>query len=115
MPKRSRDGSSFERNGADSNRGGRNNGYLEFSERPMGVGESRLAYRCRVRDGCYRGYTEGSYCIVKVFKNQARYAGLSVSQVDVDMQVEARNLATIFNRECQPEKYGYAQRIVCID
>ena len=38
----------------------------------MGEGNSRLAYRCRVRGGCYRGYTEGSYCIIKVFKNQAR-------------------------------------------
>ncbi len=110
MPKRSRSsfGSSFERNGADSNRGGRNNGFLDFSFAPMGVGESRLAYRCRVRNGCYRGYTEGSYCIVKVFKNEARYAGLSVSQVDVDMQVDARNLAIAFNDECEPEKYGCA-------
>ena len=53
MPKRSRNGTSFARNGADSNRGGRNNGWLDFAATPMGIGESRLAYRCRVRDGCY--------------------------------------------------------------
>ena len=108
MPKRSRYGSSYERNGADSNRGGRNNGWLEFAESPMGVGESRLAYRCRIKNGCYRGYTEGSYCIVKVFKNEERYAGLSVSYRDVDMQVDARNLAAAFNRECQPTTNGYS-------
>ncbi len=39
MPKRGRHagGSSFERNGADSNRGGRNNGWLDFQNTPMGV------------------------------------------------------------------------------
>lgn len=108
MPKRSRQGSSFERNGADSHRGGRNNGWLDFESHPMGVGESRLAFRCRVRDGCYRGYTEGSYCIVKVFKNDSRYHQLSVDSRDVLMQVEARDLAMAFNNECQPTKYGYS-------
>jgi len=111
MPKRNRNcggGSSFERNGADSNRGGRNNGWLDFNSRPMGVGESRLAYRCRVQDGCYRGYTEGSYCIVKVFRNESQYSGMTFDTRDVDMQVEARELAKAFNRECQPTKYGYS-------
>lgn len=74
----------------------------------MGEGESRLAYRCRVRDGCYRGYTEGSYCIVKVFKNEGGYGSLSVSQRDVDMQVEARQLAQDFNYLCKPTKFGYS-------
>lgn len=104
MSKRGRyGGSSFERNGADSNRGGRNNGWLDFESHPMGVGESRLAYRCRVRDGCYRGYTEGSYCIVKIFSDDYE---LSVSQTDVDMQLDAMQLAKEFNRECQPTKNG---------
>ena len=108
MPRRGRHGgSSFVRNGADSNRGGRNNGWLDFSQSPMGVGESRLAFKCRVRDGCYRGYTEGSYGIVKIFKNESRYRGISVDQCDVDMQLEARRLAQEFNRVCQPNKYGY--------
>jgi len=109
MPKRGRyhhGGSSFERNGADSNRGGRNNGWLDFNAQPMGEGESRLAYRCRVRDGCYRGYTEGSYGIVKIFKNESKYGGMSVSSRDVDMQVDARQLAREFNDECEPTKYG---------
>ena len=108
MPKRGRNygGSSFQRNGADSHRGGRNNGWLDFEHHPMGVGESRLAYRCRVEDGCYRGYTKCSYCIVKIFKNEGRYSGMDVSQLDVDMQVDARNLAATFNRECQPTKHG---------
>lgn len=106
MPKRRHGGSSFDRNGADSNRGGRNNGWLDFESHPMGIGESRLAYRCRVRGGCYRGYTEGSYCIVKIFKNESRYCNMSVSQRDVDMQVDARRLAAEFNDECEPMKYG---------
>ena len=42
----------------------------------MGVGASRLAYRCRVTDGCYKGYTEGSYCIYKVVKPDSIYDGL---------------------------------------
>ena len=111
MPKRSRNGTSFARNGADSNRGGRNNGWLDFAATPMGIGESRLAYRCRVRDGCYRGYTEGSFCIVKMFKNESRYQGMSVDQRDVNMQVEARELAMQFNRACEPTKYGYSCNI----
>ena len=108
MPKRRRDGgSSFNRNGADaSNRGGRNNGWLDFEKWPVGEGNSRLAFRCRVRDGCYRGYTEGSYCIFKVFKPEDKYDGMVVDGRDVDMQLEARRLAETFNNECQPQKHG---------
>lgn len=106
--RRGRDGSSFSRNGADSNRGGRNNGYLDYTSSPIGEGESRLAFRCRVEDGCYRGYTEGSYLIFKVFKPERRYSGMVVDGRDVDMQVEARQLATDFNRICQPSKHGFS-------
>ena len=107
MPKRGRAyGSSFQRNGADSHRGGRNNGWLDFEMHPMGVGESRLAFRCRIRDGCYRGYTEGSYCITKIFKNESCYSHMSVSACDVHMQVRARHLAQTFSDECCPTKYG---------
>jgi hypothetical protein len=74
----------------------------------MGEGESRLAFRCRVEDGCYRGYTEGSYLIFKVFKPDQRYSGLTVDWRDVDMQVDARNMARDFNRVCNPEKFGYS-------
>ena len=50
----------------------------------MGVGTSRLAYRARVRDGCCYGYTEGSYCIFKVFKPDGHWDQVaSVSGVDV--------------------------------
>ena len=108
---RSSHGSSFERNGADSNRGARNNGWLDFSKHPMGEGASRLAYRCRVRNGCYRGYTEGSYCIVKIFKNKSRYHGMTVDQRDVDMQLDAAQLAREFNAECQPTKMGHSCKI----
>ena len=99
---RNSEGSSFTRNGADSRRGSRSNGWLDFEQQPIGVGNSRLAYRCRVRDGCYRGYTEGSYGIFKVFKPVDRYNGMTVDERDVDMQVEARQLAETFNHECQP-------------
>jgi len=111
MPKRGRNGgSSFERNGADSNRGGRNNGWLDFCSLPMGVGTSRLAFRCRVRDGCYRGYTEGSYGIVKIFMEG--YEAMSVSGADVAMQVDARHLACQFNDLCKPTTYdGYSCNI----
>ena len=87
--KRSRGGgqSSFQRNGADSGRGGRNNGWLDFASSPHGVGESRLAFRCRVEDGCYRGYTEGSYLIFKVFRPDPIYRHVSdVDGRDVHMQ-----------------------------
>ena len=43
---------------------------------------------------------ERSYCILKIFKDDARYRGMSVDQRDVDMQVEARRLAQEFNDEC---------------
>jgi hypothetical protein len=45
------------RNGADQgSRGANNSGWLDFGKAPFGVGNSRLAYRCRVRDGCcHRG------------------------------------------------------------
>ena len=109
---RNRDGgTSFHRNGADSNRGDRNNGWVDFEHSPMGTGESRLAFRCRVRSGCYRGYTEGSYCIVKIFKNEGRYQNMSVSHRDVEMQVDARNLAAQFNNACRPCKNGYSCNI----
>ena len=103
---RSSEGSSFTRNGADSQRGSRSNGWLDFEKQPIGTGNSRLAYRCRVRNGCYRGYTEGSYGIFKVFKPERQYEGMTVDERDVDMQVEARRLAETFNHECQPEKHG---------
>ena len=106
MPKRGRYGSSFTRNGADSGRGRSNNGRLSFEVQPLGVGTSRLAYGCRVCNGCYRGYTEGSYCIFKVFKPEARYQDISgPGDDDVDMQKEARRLAQLFNDECSPTKY----------
>jgi hypothetical protein len=79
---RSSEGSSFTRNGADSQRGPRSNGWLDFEKQPVGVGNSRLAYRCRVRDGCYRGYTEGSYGIFKVFKPERQYDGMTVDERD---------------------------------
>ena len=108
MPRRnSSAGSSFSRNGADSNRGSRNNGWLNFESSAVGVGTSRLAFRCRVEDGCYRGYTEGSYLMFKVFKPEQRYRDMVVDYRDVDMQVTARNLAVEFNRQCRPTKHGY--------
>ena len=68
MPKR-RHGASHSRNGADQcRRGSNHSGWLDFGESVFGVGNSRLAYRARVRDGCCYGYTEGSYVIFKVFK-----------------------------------------------
>ena len=116
MGKRGRHGgSSYSRNGADSNRGGRNNGWLDFAERPIGTGESRLAFRCRVQDGCYRGYTEGSYLIFKVFKPEDCYDDMVVDQRDVSMQVRARELAERFNNECQPEKYGHSCDVIIRD
>ena len=106
--KRRRDGgSSYTRNGADQVRGVRNNGYLSFANSPIGVGASRLAYRCRVQGGCYRGYTEGSYCIFKVFKPEARFRDVGdVSYTDVEMQVRARRYAEDFNRACRPQRHG---------
>ena len=107
--KRSRGGgqSSFQRNGADSGRGGRNNGWLDFASSPHGVGESRLAFRCRVEDGCYRGYTEGSYLIFKVFKPDPIYRQVSdVDGRDVHMQHCAVRLAQEFNEACDPTRYG---------
>ena len=109
MSKRRRDssGSSYSRNGADSNRGVRSNGYLDFASSPMGVGESRLAFRCRVRGGCYRGYTEGSYCICKVFKPEDRYSMVDeVDDRDVSMQLRARQYAEEFNAVCRPTRHG---------
>ena len=108
--------SSFSRNGADQAiRGSRNNGYLSFADAPLAAGESRLAFRCRVQDGCYRGYTEGSYCIFKVFKNEHKYQDLSVGHEDVTMQVTAKRLAEEFNRVCQPTKHGESCPIVVRD
>jgi hypothetical protein len=74
----------------------------------MGVGASRLAYRCRVTDGCYKGYTEGSYCIYKVVKPDSIYDGLldEVSDRDVDMQLRAKDLAIEFNAAARPTKNG---------
>jgi hypothetical protein len=102
MPKRrGRQESSYTRNGADQERGSSNTGHLEFMSSPHGVGTSRLAYRCRVHDGCYRGYTEGSYCVFKVFKPEAMYASMGdVDQKDVDMQRTARRLAEQFCSAC---------------
>jgi hypothetical protein len=117
MGKRGRQGSSHSRNGADADtRGGRNNGTLDFAEQPMGVGESRLAFRCRVRDGCYRGYTEGSYCIFKLFKPEGRYARVeSVGAEDVAMQLTVKRLAEQFNDVCQPTKQQQPCEIVVRD
>jgi len=110
MPKRGRHagGTSFSRNGADSGtRGNRSNGWLDFEDSPIGVGTGRLAYRCRVQDGCYRGYTEGSYLIFKVFKPAGVYRHVQdVDSRDVQMQVRARELAESFNHDCEPNKHA---------
>ena len=106
MGKRKRTGSSFSRNGHDANRGGLSNGRLDMSGayHPHGVGASRLAYRCRVQDGCYRGYTDGSYLIFKVFKPEEQFRQLQVDGDDVTMQLEAKRLAERFNKECSPTR-----------
>ena len=116
MPKR-RAGTSYCRNGADQGRRGFNNsGWLDFGEQPFGVGNSRLAFRCRVRDGCCHGYTEGSYLVFKVFKPEDRWSRVSsVSHVDVMMQQRVRHLAEEFNAEAEPEKYGEPCNIICRD
>ena len=116
MPKR-RAGTSHCRNGADQGRRGFNNsGWLDFGEQPFGVGNSRLAFRCRVRDGCCHGYTEGSYLVFKVFKPEDRWSRVSsVSHIDVMMQQRVRHLAEQFNAEAEPEKYGEPCNIICRD
>jgi hypothetical protein len=117
MGKRSRAGSSHSRNGADQGaRGSNNSGWLDFGETPMGVGNSRLAFRCRVRDGCCYGYTEGSYLIFKVFKPEDMWSQVdSVGPADVRMQQRVRALAEEFNDECRPTKYGESCDIICRD
>jgi hypothetical protein len=92
------------RNGADQHtRGSNNSGWLDFTESPFGVGNSRLAFRCRVRDGCCHGYTEGSYLVFKVFKPEDTWSAVgSVSYADVSMQQKVRSLAETFNNECHP-------------
>jgi|LauGreDrversion2_3_1035106.scaffolds.fasta_scaffold190066_1 hypothetical protein len=116
MPKR-RGGASHSRNGADQgSRGANNSGWLDFGEAPFGVGNSRLAYRCRVKDGCCHGYTEGSYLVFKVFKPEDRWSMVdSVSHTDVNMQRRVRLLAEAFNEEAQPQKYGETCNIICRD
>jgi hypothetical protein len=117
MGKRRRHGGSHSRNGADADtRGDRSNGCLDFAEQPMGVGESRLAFRCRVRGGCYRGYTEGSYCIFKLFKPEGRYAQVqSVGMEDVKMQLTVKRLAEQFNDVCRPTKHEQPCEIIVRD
>jgi len=117
MGKRKRTGSSFSRNGHDANRGGLSNGRLDMSGayHPHGVGASRLAYRCRVQDGCYRGYTDGSYLIFKVFKPEEQFRQLQVDGDDVTMQLEAKRLAERFNKECSPTRYGKSCNIYLRD
>ena len=117
MPKRRHGGSSHGRNGADQCiRGSNNSGWLDFGEAMFGVGNSRLAYRARARDGCCYGYTEGSYVIFKVFKPEDIWSRVSsVSSVDVLMQQCVRRLADLFNSECDPCKYGQPCPVICRD
>ena len=110
--------SSFQRNGADDGnavRGGRSNGRLDFEDSPLAAGESRLAYRCRVQGGCYRGYTEGSYCIFKVFKPEEEYGSLVVDAKDVSMQRRSKTLASEFTAACKPEKHGSPCKVIVRD
>ena len=73
----------------------------------MGVGTSRLAYRARVRDGCCYGYTEGSYCIFKVFKPGGHWDQVaSVGGVDVRMQQRTRS--------CKPANHAPEARLWCL-
>lgn len=116
MPKQRRQGSSYSRNGADSYRGGNNQGWLDIATTPMGVGNSRLAYRCRVRGGCCYGYTEGSYCVFKVFKPADIWSQVDdVSHRDVSMQHRVCALAQGFNNECHPTKHGEQCDIIVRD
>jgi len=119
IPKRRQNwgGSSYSRNGADDQRRGDNNGgWLDFGEFVFGIGNSRLAYQARVRDGCCYGYTEGSYVIFKVFKPEDRWRRVGgVEHVDVEMQRRVRSLAEQFNEECTPTKHGEACPVICRD
>jgi hypothetical protein len=112
-----RRGGTFSRNGADQGRRGANNsGWLDFGESPFGVGNSRLAYRCRVRDGCCYGYTEGSYLVFKVFKPEDEWSMVDqVSYTDVEMQRRVRLLAEAFNEEAEPTQYSEPCNIICRD
>lgn len=116
MPKR-RAGTSHCRNESDQSRRCFNNsGWLDFGEQPFGVDNLRLASRCRVRDGCSHGHTEGSYLVFKVFKPEDRLSRVSsVSHIDVNMQQRVRHLAGQFNAEAAPGKHGEACTIICRD
>jgi len=100
-------------NASDPNRGRNNQGFLEVERASFSSGASRDAYRCRVRNGCVNGFTEGTYCIVKRFK--AGYRHLEISHTDVNMQQYARELAMQFTEECSPRKKGSACPILIRD
>mmetsp|Transcript_9043 Transcript_9043/g.16600 ORF Transcript_9043/g.16600 Transcript_9043/m.16600 type:complete len:264 (+) Transcript_9043:55-846(+) len=81
-------------------------GILAFDSAPFGEGSSRLAFRCKVAEGNYKGFPTNTELVLKAMKPELYERGIRVSDRDVEMQRKAADLAQEFNRFMQPKKHG---------
>lgn len=73
---------------------------LDVELTPFAEGASRDAFRATVQPGgCYKGSTNGTDLVLKLFKPHYYNKGLRISQPDINMQAYVKQLADDFNDE----------------